>query len=88
MSELSNINEVQKQANKYGVGKVFPSSRKNKKYMVQSPKDGMIHFGLAGAADFTGHKNEDRRQRFRQRNKKWATAARWSPAWLSYYLLW
>ena len=56
--------------------------------MVKKPDDKMIHFGEKGYADFTGHQDEDRRANFKKRNKKWATAEKWTPAWLSYHILW
>jgi hypothetical protein len=75
-------------ANKYNIGKVYISTRKNKKYMVKNPDGKMIHFGGKGYADFTGHQDEKRRENFKKRNKKWATAEKWTPAWLSYHILW
>ena len=48
MNEFSNIKEVQQIANKYKLGKIFPSNRKNKKYMVRNPEGKMIHFGANG----------------------------------------
>jgi len=88
LSDYSNIKVVQRLANKYDVGKVFPSTRATKKYMVENPDGKMIHFGYFGMEDFSKHKDEERRRRFRQRNAKWANAPKWSPSWLSYYLLW
>ena len=71
MNEFSNIQEVQRIANKYDLGKIFPSTRKNKKYMVKNPDGKMVHFGALGYADDTGHKDKERRKRFRTRNHKW-----------------
>jgi len=88
LAEWSDIKAVQKLADKYDVGKVLPSTNKGKKYKVQSPSGKWIHFGAYGMEDFTKHKDEDRRKRFQQRNKKWASADKWTPSWLSYYLLW
>lgn len=88
LSDYSNIKEVQRLATKYKVGKVFPSTRKGKKYMVEDPDGKMIHFGAYGMSDFSKHKDEDRRRQFRQRNAKWADAPKWSPSWLSFHLLW
>ena len=34
MNTYSNIQEVQQVTNEYGIGKVFKSSKKDKKYMV------------------------------------------------------
>ena len=38
MNEFSNIQEVQRIANKYNLGKVFTSNRKTKKYMIRNPE--------------------------------------------------
>ena len=88
MNKYSNIQEVQRIANKYDLGKIFPSTRKNKKYMVKNPDGKMVHFGALGYDDFKGHKDEKRRKRFRTSNHKWASSPKWSASWLSYYLLW
>ena len=88
MNTYSNIEEVQHLANKYGIGKVFKSSRKDKKYMVKNPDGKMVHFGANGYADYTAHKDKERRKRFRTRNQKWASSPKWSSSWLSYNLLW
>ena len=84
---LSDINEVQRQANKYGIGKIYPSERKDKKYMVII-NNKKIHFGDPKYADFTYHKDLKRREAFRKRNAKWATANKDTPSWLSFHLLW
>ena len=55
MNEFSNIQEVQRVANNYKLGKIFPSNRKNKKYMIRNPDGKMIHFGASGYADYTAH---------------------------------
>ena len=68
--------------------KLYISTHKNKKYMVQNPDGKWIHFGDINAEDFTYHNDKERRQRFLTRNAKWRTADKWSPAWLSYHLLW
>jgi hypothetical protein len=88
LSDFSDIKEVQRLANKYNVGKVFPSTRKTKKYMVEDPDGKMIHFGAMGMEDFTKHNDEERRQSFLRRNKKWKNAPKYSPAFLAYHLLW
>ena len=88
MKTYSNIEEVQHLANIYGVRKFFKSSRKDKKYMIKNPDGKMVHFGAIGYADYTAHKDKERRKRFRNRNHKWASSPKWSPAWLSFYLLW
>ena len=63
------------------------STRKYKKYMVSDGKK-LIHFGYFEMEDYTKHHDEKRRELFRKRNHKWAMAEKYSPAWLSYHLLW
>lgn len=66
-----------------------PSTRKNKKYMLLNPEtDKWVHFGYYGMQDYTRHKNKDRRDRFKTRNKRWADSYPYSPSFLSYWLLW
>jgi len=69
-----------------GLNPVYESSRKDKKYMVFNGTK-MIHFGQFGYEDYTKHGDEKRRDNFRKRNMKWAHARKYSPAWLSYWLL-
>ena len=66
------------------------SSRPNKKYMLLNPKTKkFVHFGQMGYVDYTRHRDEQRRARFRKRNAKWQKSkSRYSPAFLSYNLLW
>lgn len=66
---------------------IKPSTRKNKKYMIY---DGAkwIHFGQMGYEDYTKHNDPKRREAFRIRNKKWAKENKYSPAFLSFHLLW
>ena len=85
----SDYETVQKKADKLDLGKVYPSSRKKSKYMIWNPlKGNYSHFGLMGSEDWTKHRDLDRLKNFRNRNKKWADAEMYSPAYLSYYLLW
>lgn len=67
---------------------VYISTRKNKKYMVESPSGKMIHFGQLGYEDFTKHLDEDRRKAFLERNHKWKSAPTYTPRYLSYHFLW
>ena len=54
--------------------KVVPSNRSGKKYMIVLRKDGKkvktIHFGQAGASDYTQHKDNNRRKRYMDRHRK------------------
>lgn len=57
---------AQKQAYRY-LGKsalLFPSTRKNKKYMVQNTKKHWVHFGQLGYADYTKHRDIKRRKNY------------------------
>ena len=83
---LSNINIVKKNATRLGLGTVYVSTRKNKKYSIMI-NGKLVHFGDNRYEDFTGHGDEYRRELFRKRNAKWATAAKDSPAYLAYHLL-
>ena len=65
------------------------STRHDKKYMLLNPETNKwVHFGQKGYEDFTGHRNLMRREMFRRRNHKWAKAPIFSPAFLSFWLLW
>lgn len=65
------------------------STRKDKKYMIKNPEnDKWVHFGQMFAQDYTYHKDKERQKRFKIRNHKWANMNEFSPAYLSYHLLW
>lgn len=65
------------------------STRKDKKYMILNPENNKwVHFGQIGYEDYTKHKDEERRNKFINRNKRWANAQKYSPAYMSYYILW
>lgn len=67
------------------------STRWDKKYMILNPHTNKwVHFGSMNPPmeDYTKHKDERRRELFRRRNHKWASASKWTPAYMSYYLLW
>lgn len=90
IEKWSDPKEAQKQAKKYlgNDARLFLSTRKDKKYQVKSPDGKWVHFGAYGMEDFTKHKDDQRRNAFKRRNAKWATASKWSPAYLSYWILW
>ena len=88
LKQYSNISRVQKRAQKLGLNPVEISSRKDKKYMIRDEDDHLKHFGLMGYQDYTFHRDKERRNNFRNRNKRWKDAPEYSPAWLSYWLLW
>lgn len=66
---------------------LYRSSRKDKKYMIEH-EGKWIHFGQMGFEDFTKHEDLQRRERFRKRNHHWKYAEKYTPAHLSWYVLW
>jgi hypothetical protein len=65
------------------------SRRKNKKYATIDPNTGkLVNFGQLGSQDWTKHRDPIRRKAFLNRNKRWKDAYEYSPAFLSYHLLW
>jgi hypothetical protein len=66
----SNILIVQKKAKKLGLNPVEISTRKDKKYMIHDDEGHVKHFGAISYTDFTKHQDEERRNRFRQRNHR------------------
>jgi hypothetical protein len=93
MTKIEDLNlvsdpvEVNRRASELGLNEIHPSSRKDKKYMVFNGTK-MVHFGAINYEDATKHKNIKRINNFRKRNHKWKNAEIYSPAFLSYYLLW
>ena len=89
INKYSNPSIVMKKAKELHLNPIQLSTRKDKKYMVLNPKTNkMVHFGQMGYEDYTKHHDEKRRELFKKRNHKWATAEKYSPSWLSYNLLW
>ena len=89
INKYSNPSIVMKKAKELHLNPIQLSTRKDKKYMVLNPNTNkMVHFGYFGMEDYTKHHDEKRRELFKKRNHKWATAEKYSPAWLSYYLTW
>lgn len=91
LKKWSNPDLVAKMGDKY-IPKtpIYVSTRKDKKYMVETPDGKWIHFGAMGYKDGTLNDadKENRIKRFRKRNKKWSQQDKWSAGWLSYHLLW
>ena len=88
LKKISNPDKVYKKFKKMGFkGTISVSTRKDKKYMVISPDGKKVHFGST-MEDYTYHNDKDRLNNFRNRNKKWKDYPIYSPAYLSYYLLW
>ena len=85
----SDINEVNRRAHELGLGDVYESSRKDKKYMLYDPYVGrMVHFGQIKYEDYTKHHDEKRRELFKKRNWRWQYSPRYSRSWLSWNLTW
>jgi len=78
---------VMNKAKMMGLNPVHESSRKDKKYMVFDGNK-MIHFGQMGYEDASKHHDLERVNKFRKRNWKWQFEPKYSPAWLSWFLLW
>ena len=90
LRELRNYSDpeyVMNKAKMMGLNPVHESSRKDKKYMVFDGRT-MVHFGSLPYEDYTKHHDENRLIKFRKRNWKWQFAPKYSPAWLSWFLLW
>jgi len=87
LKKYSDPDAVAYKAQQMGLNPVYESSRKDKKYMVFDGRK-MVHFGQMSYMDWTKHGDKARRDRFRKRNNRWATAPRYSPAWLAFHLLW
>lgn len=70
--KFSNPKEVYRRAYKYlgKTAKISLSSKRNKKYMVVTPKGKIVHFGQMGYEDFTRHRNKIRRKNYLNRSAK------------------
>lgn len=91
LKKYSNPLQVAKMGDKYIRGTpIYISTRKDKKYMIETPDGKWIHFGQMGYKDGTlkDDDREQRRKRFRKRNAKWSNQDKWTAGYLSYHLLW
>ena len=84
---FSNPKIVQEKAREYGLEVVY-SPRKNKKYRIVNPENKFVDFGEIGYEDYTKHQNLKRLEAFKKRNAKWYNSMKYSPAWLSAWILW
>lgn len=68
----SNPTEVYRKARQYlgKTVKISLSSKRDKKYMIQTPDGKMVHFGAMGYEDYTKHKNKTRRKNYLTRSGK------------------
>ena len=74
LKKYSNPRTAQKRAYAYlgrKNGKLYRSTKKEKKYMVKDPKTGhCVSFGQMGYEDFTKHKDTRRRRNYLTRSAK------------------
>jgi hypothetical protein len=87
VQEYSDPKIVFQKAKKMGYN-INVSTRKDKKYMVETPERKMVHFGAMGYEDFSLHQDNKRKKSFQNRNRRWADADPYSASFLSYNLLW
>ena len=64
------------------------STRENKKYMIYDPNIKKWFYFGSTMEDYTFHRDLQRQIIFLRRNKRWADADIYTPAYASYYLLW
>ena len=69
MNKISKLKYINQLASRKQIGKIMPSLRKNKKYVVVY-KNKPIHFGDSRYDDYIDHRDEERRHRYRQRASK------------------
>jgi hypothetical protein len=70
---------------------LYISTRKDKKYMIETPEGKTVHFGQMGYEDYTKHQDEERRNNYLKRATK--IKGDWkrdplSPNNLAIWLLW
>ena len=88
LRKISNPDRVFRRFEKFGLeGSIHISNLASKKYYVMTPEGRKVQFG-SNMEDYTKHRDKKRRDNFKSRNAKWATAYKYSPAYLSYHLLW
>ena len=80
---------MQQNANKYYNNNliVYKSDKANKKYFIIH-NNKKVYFGANDYEDYTFHKNKFRLKKFKSRNDYWKNEPKYTPAHLSYYLLW
>jgi hypothetical protein len=91
INNVSDPNIVLRLARKYYNKDVYLSTRKNKKYMIETDEGKFIHFGDIRYEDFTYHKDIDRQKKYLSRASNikgdWVNDV-FSPNMLSIILLW
>ena len=92
---MDKLNIIRQKANYLRIpGEIYVSDRPNKKYYLLLDGE-KIYFGASGYEDFLDHGDVFRRELYRKRhgaiftkNGIRAIDIKYSPAYLSYYLLW
>jgi hypothetical protein len=85
---FSNPKIAQRNAKKYDLDLVF-SPRKNKKYRIYNPlTNKFVDFGSMLYKDYTATQDLVKLEAFKKRNAKWYNSMKYSPAWLSAWILW
>jgi hypothetical protein len=76
-------------ANGYSNVEIYLSDKPEKKYMLYHPETNKkIYFGMMGFKDYTETRDENKKNNFQNRNKKWKNSKKYTPSNLAYYLLW
>jgi len=88
IKKYSNPEKVKKIAKMMGLNPVEISTRKDKKYMIYDNEGHVKHFGVMLYQDYTKTNDKDKLKLFMNRNHRWYDAPKYSPAYLSAYLLW
>jgi hypothetical protein len=88
LKKYSDFEKVKEKAKKLGLNPVGISTKKDKKYMIMDKHGDVKHFGVMGMQDYTKHNDKKRRDNFRSRNWRWEHADKYSPAWLSFHIMW
>jgi hypothetical protein len=90
LNKFSNLLAAKRKLRQHGLDpkRLFVSDKPKKKFYYLWPNGHRTYFGLMGYEDYLKHHDEQRRQRFKTRNHKWATAPKDTPAWFSYYITW
>lgn len=91
LAKVSDLNAVLKKSRRLYHRDVFPSSKKEKKYMIQNDRGRWVHFGAIQYEDYTKHKDRTRRKSYLARSThirgKWRRD-KFSPNRLAISLLW
>jgi hypothetical protein len=91
LNQYSNFDRAQRKAYQLlgHYGDLYVSPRKDKKYRILDPvSKKWIDFGQLPYEDYTYHQDEKRKLAFQKRNHEWADRPVFTPAWLSYWILW